>query len=70
VIHDLRQQLPDVIGEELAAAIRELTEPDPVRRGHPANISGAGPRYGVERYISRFDLLQKRFDVRGTRGAA
>jgi len=57
IVHTLGDALPGSIGPELALAIRQLTEPDPARRGHPSNLRRIGPRYGVERYISIFDLL-------------
>jgi serine/threonine protein kinase len=46
----------------LMATIRQLCHPDPGVRGHPANIQGAGARYGMERYISLFDMLASRVE--------
>ena len=62
--------LPPSIRPDLVLALRQLTEPDPRRRGHPTNARGSGPRYGVERYVSLFALLLKRLDVNRRRGAA
>lgn len=69
IIQNLQNLLPASIQKNLSEAIRQLTMPDPVRRGHPVHIEGSGPRYGLERYISLFDLLSRRFSI-ATRGAA
>jgi eukaryotic-like serine/threonine-protein kinase len=69
IIHGLQLLLPPSINEDLSEAIRQLTMPDPARRGHPLHVGGSGPRYGLERYISLFDLLSRRFSI-ATRGAA
>ena len=44
--------------EQLADVIRQLGEPDPALRGHPANRMGQQDRRGVERYITKFDNLR------------
>ncbi len=69
IIQNLSNLLPASIQKDLTAAIRQLTMPDPARRGHPLHISGLGPRYGLERYISLFNLLGHRFSI-ATKGAA
>jgi serine/threonine protein kinase len=49
------------VQEEIAQIVRELCEPDPLRRGHPKNRSGVpGNEYSLERFITRFDLLARR----------
>jgi serine/threonine protein kinase len=67
VIENLRSNLPVPIQADLTRAILQLTAPDPFRRGHPGNPPNN--KYGLERYISLFELLRKRFDVRA-KGAA
>jgi eukaryotic-like serine/threonine-protein kinase len=69
IIQNLRTGLPASIQKDLSEAIRQLTMPDPTRRGHPAHIRGSGSRYGLERYVSLFDLLGRRFSI-ATKGAA
>jgi hypothetical protein len=69
IIQNLRGTLPGSIRIELSEAMRQLTMPDPARRGHPVHIAGSGPRYGLERYISLFNLLGQRFRI-ATKGAA
>jgi eukaryotic-like serine/threonine-protein kinase len=69
MIENLHNLLPASIQNELTEAIRQLTMPDPARRGHPTHIDGSGPRYGLERFISLFDLLGQRFRI-AARGAA
>jgi serine/threonine protein kinase len=49
--------------EELRAAVLQLCDPDPRRRGHPRNVGGRS-QYSVERYIALFDRLAKRLAVR------
>lgn len=46
-----------LIAARLGTALRELCDPDPERRGHPANKQGHGSRFSMERYVSLFDLL-------------
>lgn len=43
---------------ELSDVIRQLGEPDPSLRGHPANRLGQQDRRSVARYITKFDNLR------------
>jgi hypothetical protein len=45
---------------ELVSLVRYLSDPDPLRRGHPANHARNGSRYGPQRFVSRFDFLAAR----------
>ncbi|MHB9063331.1 MAG: protein kinase domain-containing protein [Pirellulaceae bacterium] len=47
--------VPDFLREELCTFVAELCNPDPDRRGQPLNR--ATNRFGLNRYISRFDRL-------------
>ena len=49
--------------DELDPLVRYLCEPDPSKRGHPQNRSGSGGRFGVERFVSRFDYCAKRCEL-------
>lgn len=62
--------VPDPIREDLASIVLEMCHPDPDKRGHPRNIAGSGARFGLERYISRFDFLSKRMKTHVTRRVA
>ncbi len=52
----LESELPPVPRHDLASTIRELSDPDPLVRGHTRFASGAD-RYNMERYVSIFDRL-------------
>lgn len=43
---------------EIAEVIKQLGEPDPALRGHPANRLGQQDRRSVARYIAKFDKLR------------
>lgn len=59
VVEELEGVLPRAFSRELATAVRHLCEPDPKRRGHPADIA-QGNRYSLHRFVTLFDLLAKR----------
>lgn len=59
VLEELIELLDKDIGEELITIVRHLTNPDPNRRGHPKNLAGSGSRFGVRRFSSRLEVLQK-----------
>lgn len=46
----------------------QLCEPDPLIRGHPSNRIGMQNRFGIQRYISLFDLLRRRVVLSVRRG--
>ena len=49
---------------ELTQVVEQLCEPHPRYRGHPANIRGLGSQFSLERYVSKFDLLATRAELR------
>jgi hypothetical protein len=55
--------LPKSIAADFCSLILQMCHPDPAQRGHPANLSGRGGQYDLERYISAFDLMAKRIEV-------
>jgi eukaryotic-like serine/threonine-protein kinase len=65
----LEPLVPDMIRARLMPAIRELADPDPALRGHPLNRAGRGPRYGLARYVSLFDLLARHAEMHARRAA-
>ena len=62
VASELETNLGTPVGGPIAVAVRQLCEPDPELRGHPANRLGYRDRYSVERYVSLFDLLARRVE--------
>ena len=59
VIEALIASVDDSIRDDLTPLARYLCEPDPALRGHPVNRAGRGGRFGVERFVSRFDYCAK-----------
>jgi serine/threonine protein kinase len=57
------------VTQRLALVMRQLCDPEPLHRGHPANRSGDGPRYGMQRFVSAFDLMAKGAEWRRNRVA-
>jgi hypothetical protein len=58
---ELGQLLPEAVA--LRAAIVQLCDPDPSRRGHPLNVAAKSDQYAVNRYITQFDNTAKRMRV-------
>jgi hypothetical protein len=56
-LEELSAETDPMVREELTELTGYLLDPDPLRRGHPRNRAGAGAPYGLERFISRFDVL-------------
>lgn len=58
-------EIPAEFRSELTEILRQLCDPDPMLRGHPKDRSAAsGDRYSLRRYVSKFDLLAKRSEIR------
>lgn len=57
VLQEAVLPLDPMIRKRLEPALRQLCDPNPKSRGHPDNRGGAGSRYGLERYVSTFDVL-------------
>jgi serine/threonine protein kinase len=66
VIDEFARCVPSEIQAELVGATRELCDPDPRLRGHPKTRRERGSPYRLERYVSLFDRLAKRVEIRGT----
>lgn len=68
VLMDLDSAVPEGIRQEIISTVRELCEPDVSVRGHPLNRAAIHTnRFGLERYVSQFDLLARHAEV-GARG--
>jgi len=64
-LQTLRQAVTPLLGSStdlLISVVRELCNPDPIKRGNARRPSSSG-QYGVERYESQFDLLAKRAEL-------
>lgn len=60
VLNALEPDLPESCREEVIAAIRQLCNPDPSKRGHPLTRRSRGNPYSLERYVSLFNKLALR----------
>jgi serine/threonine protein kinase len=61
--------LDPLVAQRLGPALRELCSADPKYRGHPSNRQGSGSPYGVERYVSLFNLLASEAEWRTKRAS-
>lgn len=59
VVSSLKTYLPEKYREELATIYFQLCHPDPSSRGHPTARALHGRQIGLERYVSRFDAIEK-----------
>jgi eukaryotic-like serine/threonine-protein kinase len=63
-IAEVGEDFPDLgdprLTEEIVRSFRELCDPEPALRGHPATRGGHRDRLSVERYIALFDREEKR----------
>jgi serine/threonine protein kinase len=63
VLHPAIADLGPLIAARLGPALRQLCDPNPAHRGHPANHQGHGSRFAMERYVSLFNLLATHAEV-------
>lgn len=64
VLETFKQTVDPEVRAELVTTVSELCEPDPRLRGHPLNRVGKGNQYSVERYVSQFNLLARKAELR------
>lgn len=57
VLDELADATDLTVREELVTLVRYLTDPEPTKRCHPRNLAGNRARYGLDRFVSRFDVL-------------
>lgn len=62
VLHDLTQANP-ALPPEIIEIVGELCCPNIANRGHPRSI-GKYDHFSLERYVSRFDVLLRKFTIR------
>jgi serine/threonine protein kinase len=58
-IANVQDQIPAIVRPDIVRMLRQLCEPDPIRRGHPLNRSNTA-KYLLERYIGQLNLLAYR----------
>lgn len=63
VLIDFQRILPAGCGE-LAVMVAQLCEPDPAKRGHPKNRIGHQNPCSLERYVSRFEVLARKAEMK------
>ncbi len=52
------------LSEDIILLARYLCEPDPLKRGHPKNVSQGFDQYGLERIVTRLNILAKTAEYR------
>lgn len=64
----LKGKVPEPFLDEISHLVACLCHPDPLRRGHSKNLQFKNNPFGLEHFISRFDILAKKAKVlrRGT----
>lgn len=58
-IRDLKTEIQANSAEEIAQCMKQLCNPDPDLRGHPVNRRQRFDQYGLNRYVSKFNLLAR-----------
>jgi hypothetical protein len=62
VLEDLEGAIDPLLRPDVVPVVYQLCNPDLFRRGLPKGI-GRYDQYSLERYVTRFDLLSKRFKI-------
>lgn len=62
-VTNLRSELPEKCRDELSTIYFQLCHPNPTERGHPSARAQHGRPIGLDRYVSRFDSLEKHLQV-------
>lgn len=52
------------LAKDLSEIIFQLCDPDPTKRGHPKSINGKNKTISLERYITIFDRLFKKYELK------
>lgn len=67
-IVEFEAEVPEDYRSELGRMVKELCDPDPLRRGHPKNGRNPAGQFCLDRYVSEFDLLARKAEIRMTAG--
>ncbi len=59
-VRELKTEIRATSAEEIAQCVEQLCNPNPDSRGHPVNIRQGFDQYGLNRYVSKFDLLARK----------
>ncbi len=63
-LSELRENFDDAyFKKEITLLVEQLCNPFPEKRGHPKNIAISGSNFGLERFITRLDVLKKRAEL-------
>ena len=62
-LEEFRKSLPTVVERDMLEMVSYLCQPDPTKRGHPQNRTGHTNQFGLERFVSCFNLLAVRAEV-------
>jgi serine/threonine protein kinase len=65
-LEEFRAAVPHDFQRELVEMVSYLCQPDPHKRGHPLNQVGHTNQFGLERFISCFNLLAVRAEMKLT----
>ena len=68
VMDEFSRSVEGITASELVTVVRYLSEPDPLRRGHPRNLEGNGSPFGLQRFVSRLNVLAGRAEWELRRG--
>ncbi len=64
-LEDIRRRIPvEKIQDQIILIIKYLCHPDPTLRGHERNIKQLGPNYGLNRFITMFDVMYRYYKFR------
>lgn len=64
ILEDEIKKYSSELGKSIIPLVKMLCEPDPKKRGHTTNIEKDINQYTLERFISRFDHLAKRAELK------
>ena len=53
----------EMLVSELAELVRYLTDPNPMRRGHPRNFTVPGFQFNLRIFVSRLELIRKHIEL-------
>ena len=64
VAHDFANSLSSDLRKELPTVFRQLCDPDPKLRGHPADHASIGNSYSLIRYEGKFNTLAGKAELK------
>ena len=62
VLEEISAEVDEVVRDDVVRLIRELSNPDLARRGHPRGL-GKHDQFSLERYVSHLDRVSQKLDV-------